>query len=108
MSEKKAPETPVDKYNKLSRDIKHQRKALETAQRNVEKTEKSLAEVLKKLWFCPNCNQPQVIPNKKECDYKVLSLNDNGKQGFYRCKFVQCHSCKQVVMIDKVFIDDDD
>ena len=36
MSEKKAPETPVDKYNKLTREIKHQKKVLETAQRNVD------------------------------------------------------------------------
>lgn len=104
MSEKKAPETPVDKYHKLSRDLKHHKKALETAQRNVEKTEKSLADIKKKLWFCPNCNLPQIIPNKKDCEYKVLSMENK----FYRCKFAQCPSCKKVVMIDKVFIENDD
>ena len=53
MSEKKALETPVDKYNRLTREIKHQKKVLETAQRNVEKSTKALNDLMKKLWFCP-------------------------------------------------------
>lgn len=109
MSEKKAPETPVDKYHRLNRSLKHQKKALETAQRNVDKTEKELSTILKKLWFCPQCNQPQQIPNKKEVNEQLESkLNDDGTESFYKCRYVKCPICEKFVLIDKVFMGNDD
>ena len=109
MSEKKAPETPVDKYNKLTREIKHQKKVLETAQRNVEKSTKALNDLMKKLWFCPICNKPQLIPNKKEIKEIIESkLNDDGTNSFYKCHYAQCSVCNKYALIGKDFMGNDD
>ncbi len=109
MSEKKPPETPVDKFHKLTKSLKHYKKALDTAQRNVDKTEKELSSILKKLWFCPQCNCPQQIPNKKEINEQLESkLNDDGTESFYKCKYAKCPNCEKFVLIDKVFMGDDD
>lgn len=104
MSNKQAPETPVEKYHKLSRDLKHQQKVLETSQRNVERTQKALDKLLKKLWFCPNCNLPVELPHKRDCRFSVLSLE--GK--FFNCKFATCPYCSKEVLIEKELLGDDE
>lgn len=104
MSDKKTRETLVEKYSKLSREIKHQKKVLETARRNVEKTSKALDEIVKKFWFCPNCNKPVLLPHKKDCRMAILSLE--GK--FYNCKFTICPYCEKEVLIEKEFLNEDD
>ena len=109
MSEKKTPETPVDKYNRLTRELKHQKKALETSKRNVEKTTKALNDLMKKLWFCPICNKPQLIPNKKEINQRLESkLNDDGTESFYKCRYAHCSICDKYVLIEKEFMGEDD
>ena len=109
MSEKKAHETPVDKYKKLTRSLKHQKKALETAKRNVEKTEKELSVITKKLWFCPQCNQPQHIPSKKEVKEILESkMNEDGTDSFFKCRYAKCPICGKFVLIGKEFMGEDD
>lgn len=103
MSNKKAPETPVEKYYKLSRDLKHYKKTFETSQRNVEKTEKALTIIKKKLWFCPACNHPAAIPHKRDTKELIMSLENK----FYKCKFAVCPCCEKEVLIEKVYIDED-
>ena len=109
MSEKKTPETPVDKYFRLTKSLKHSKKALESAQRDVDRTEKELSMLLKRLWFCPQCNHPQQIPNKKDAIVQLESkLNEDNTESFYKCKYVKCVFCEKMVLIDKVFMGDDD
>lgn len=104
MSNTKAPETPVEKYSRLSQEIKHQKKVLEEIQRSIDKTSKALDSLMKKLWFCPNCNKPAVMPHKKDYRTIVLSLDDK----FYNCKFAVCPYCEKEVLIDKEFLNEDD
>lgn len=104
MSSEKTRETSVEKYYKLSRELKHQKKILEAAQRDVEKTSKALGDIVKRLWFCPDCNKPSIIPRKKDCRIALLSLE--GK--FYNCKFAVCSYCKREVLIEKEFLNEDD
>ena len=109
MSEKKAPETPVDRYKKLTRSLKHQKKVLEYTNRDISKIEKELSSIMRKLWFCPQCNQPQQIPNKKNINEIVESkLDEDGSNSFYKCRYVQCQLCNKYVLIDKTFIGKDD
>lgn len=64
MSNKKALETPVDKFERLSRELKHQNKTLEKTQVNIQKLQKSMDELRKKLGFCPACNKPFLLNSK--------------------------------------------
>ena len=64
MSNKKALESPVDKFERLSRELKHQNKTLEKTQVNIQKLQKSIDELRKKLGFCPACNKPFLLNSK--------------------------------------------
>lgn len=109
MSEKKSAETPIDKYYRLSKSLKHYKKSLETAKRNTTKTEKELSLVLKKLWFCPYCNQPQKIPPKKELFTTIESkLNDDDTSSFFKCTYAKCPICEKTVLIEKTFKGNDE
>lgn len=109
MSEKKSPETPIEKYRRLTRSLKHYKKDLETAKRNTEKTERELNLVLKKLWFCPHCNQPQKIPPKKQLYSQYESkLDADMTSSFYKCTYAICQLCGHAVLIEKIFQGDDE
>ena len=64
MSNKKALESPVDKFERLSRELKHQNKTLEKTQVNIQKLQKSMDELRKKLGFCPACNKSFILNSK--------------------------------------------
>lgn len=64
MSNKKALESPVDKFERLSRELKHQNKTLEKTRVNIQKIQKSMDELRKKLGFCPACNKPFLLNSK--------------------------------------------
>ena len=61
MSNKKALESPVDKFERLSRELKHQNKTLEKTRVNIQKLQKSMDELRKKLGFCLACNKPFLL-----------------------------------------------
>ena len=64
MSSKKALESPVEKFERLSRELKHQNKTLEKTRVNIQKLQKSMDELRKKLGFCPACNKPFLLNSK--------------------------------------------
>ena len=107
---KKSTETPVDKYKKLKSDLKHEQRALNIATRNVSKLEKELSNIEKKLWFCPVCNQPQILPSKKEARILRESREEYNKELddyetlYYDCKYALCAGCDKYVLIDKIFV----
>ena len=49
MSNKKALESPVDKFERFSRELKHQNKTLEKTRVNIQKLQKSIDELRKKI-----------------------------------------------------------
>lgn len=63
---KKALETPVDKFERLSRELKHQNKTLERTRVNIQKLQKSMDELRKKVGLCPACNKPFLLSPKAE------------------------------------------
>ena len=70
MSEKKAPETPVDKYNKLSRDLKHQRKALEQHKEMLKRQKSLWLKSLKNCGFVQTAINPKLFLIKKNVTTK--------------------------------------
>ena len=64
MGNKKALESPVEKFERLSRELKHQNKTLEKTRVNIQKLQKSMDELRKKLGFCPACNKLFLLKSK--------------------------------------------
>lgn len=107
---KKTPETPLERYERLSRSLKHEKRVFEQAKRNLEKTEKEMSVLLKKLWFCPKCNIPHQIPNKKHIKEQIETryCAEDNVDYFYKCKYVLCEDCGNYVLIDTEFMGEDD
>lgn len=116
MSDKpKLQETPVNKYIKITTDLKHARRSFEIAERNVSKLEKELSNIQKKIWICPQCNVPHNKPSKKESKELLESREEQYEKGnpdtktrYYKCKYAYCECCDKFVLIEQTKIADEE
>lgn len=110
MSNSQKQETPVDKYKKLKLDLKHAKKALSIAERNISKISKELGNIEKKLWFCPKCNNPYLIPAKKqmkvlrESREEHIENSEDFETVYYDVKYAYCECCDVWVLIEQKLV----